>query len=476
MASSYFTLPSFARAKQHKEDLERTNPQDPVLKDEDEKFLNKQISTDEAAPQESQEDATATQIADDGEAKEVPKEEAGGDMVVPETQPEDKDGSNDGNVPDPEEQDPSQLDAPKESTGDGSYDNALKDKAAEAKKARKAKKDRGMELPSQQDAEAATHGFNAQLDQQQEQSRGAKRTWSSYIPSVRPGSRKGADTSTQQQQTSSDATKAEGESTEQTSEGSQDQQQRTWTQYASSYVPSWPSKARKPKKEDPDSKLQPVYNEDGTINETATEEQQQREVSVLLDNLNMSTINNRVFPLTEETQKLYGRFAQCLKDIINGAPTAYEDMDKLMKEAGPKLEEQWKQMPPFVQTLVKSLPARMGSVVGPEVLAMAATEKPNDDMKRRMEAASKPSAGAADSGINIPSSSTEIDGGKKEGEGDEKKSKRKIPGVKSLVGEKSAVASMLRSVVNFLQTRFPFLASTTNVVMSLAVFSKSSIS
>ena len=59
-------------------------------------------------------------------------------------------------------------------------------------------------------------------------------------------------------------------------------------------------------------------------------------------------------------------------------------------------------------------------------------------------------------------------------DGTEKK-KRRIPGLKSLVGEKSAVATMLRSCVNFLQTRFPFLASTTNVAMSLAVFSESGL-
>merc|ERR1711939_1245868 len=56
------------------------------------------------------------------------------------------------------------------------------------------------------------------------------------------------------------------------------------------------------------------------------------------------------------------------------------------------------------------------------------------------------------------------------GEGSTEKSKRRVPGLKRLVGEQGAVASILRNVVNFLQTRFPFLASTTNVVMSLAVF------
>ncbi|KAK5169695.1 uncharacterized protein LTR77_005673 [Saxophila tyrrhenica] len=480
MASSYFTLPSFARAKKNKEDLEKTNPQEPVLKDEDEKFLEKQISTDDAAKPQQSDEAPATQITDDGEEKEVSKEEAGGDVVVPETQPEINvaggDGATEGDAGQSADKEESQTTEQSTegatgdqqsagqgddgATDDATYDDKMKEEAAEAKKARKAKKD-DMDLPSQEDAEAATRGFNAQANQEVEQPQSEKRTWTSYIPSVRPSSRKAADTSTDQpsaqpDQPSSEATTTEGESSA--------TPQRTWTQYATSIVPSLPASWKKSSKPDPDADPQPVYNEDGTINESETAAQQEREVSVLLDNLNLSSINNRVFPLTAETQKYYDRFAQCLKDSINGAPTAYDDMDKLMREAGPRLEEQFKSMPPFVQTLVKSLPAKMGSVVGPELLA-AASEKPGNDMKTRMEAASRP-----DSGVNIPDAPAASSEVKEADEGDGKKKKRTIPGLKSLVGEKSAVASMLRSAVTFIQTRFPFLASMTNVVMSLAVF------
>lgn len=487
MASSYFTLPSFARAKKNTEDLRKTNPQEPVLNDEDEKFLEQQISKDEARPDDAVKDAPATQITDDGQEKQVSSEDAGGEVVVPQTQPPANVGTATGNddpassLTEQKEQDvdgaaeePASALTEQEgqiagSTEEAPYDDNLKEKAAKAKEARKAKKDRGFDLPSQEEAEAATRGFSAQLDQQ-DKSQGEKRTWASYLPSVRPGSRKGGEsTNTQQQdQTSSTETKTGEEgSTEAQGESQADQQpSRTWTEYATSYVPSsWTYKTSK--KPDPDAQAEPVYNEDGTINEAATQERQEREVSVLLDNLSLSSINNRVFPLTQETQKYYERFAQCLKDIINGAPTAYDDMDKLMKEAGPKLEKQFQSMPPFVQTLVKSLPAKIGGTLGPEILATA-SEKPGNDMKARMEAASRP--GTADSGINIPAAAGESSETK---EGDEKKkSKRSVPGMKNLVGEKSAVAGMLRSAVNFLQTRFPFLASTTNVVMSLAVFSK----
>ncbi len=545
MASSYFTLPSFARAKKNKEDLEKTNPQEPVLKDEDEKFLEKHISTDEAAKAQQSDDATATKITDDGEVKEVSKEEAGGDVIVPETQPESNVDGGDGAADAGGEQAVEQKEEQKEeqnaeggaeqtteqtmdqtadpAADDPSYDDKMKEKGAEAKKARKAKKG-GMDLPSQEEAEAATRGFGAEASATEDKSQGEKRTWKSYIASVRPASRKGNESTAEKLQDqpskeSPQTTEGKGESTDQQSkaEGEASDQQsptssRTWTQYATSIVPPMPTipsipTSWKPKKADPDAQPQPVYNEDGTINDTETAAQQEREVSVLLDNLNLSSINNRVFPLTAETQKYYERFAQCLKDSINGVPTAYEDMDKLMKEAGPRLEQQFKSMPPFVQTLVKSLPAKMGGVVGPELFAIAGKskekalrdsithqavlwslsslmlgsrhlltllsttsgDKPRNDMKTRMEAASRP--GTTDSGISLPSGSAEKSE-VAEGE-DGKKKKRTIPGLKSLVGEKSAVAGMLRSAVTFLQTRFPLLASTTNVVMSLAVFSKS---
>ena len=142
-----------------------------------------------------------------------------------------------------------------------------------------------------------------------------------------------------------------------------------------------------------------------------------------------------------------------------------------MRDAGPALERQFASMPPFVQTLVKSLPMKLGSTLGPELMA-AASEKPGNDMKARMAAASKQPAGTdASAGLGAAAASTDT---KEEGaeEGDNKK-KGRIPGLKSLVKKNGMVSSMLRNVVTFLQTRFPFLASATNVVMSLAVFSKS---
>lgn len=436
--SSYFSSLSFARAKKNQEDLQKTNPTEPVLNDEDEKFLTR-VTSQDAQAHEAAKDVPATRITDDGEEKEVPKEDlkadgVGADQVaVPATQPEET-------AQDPPEEAPKQEQSPTSPT----------------EKSKKSKKDRGFDLPSQEEAEAATRGFNSQAavqaqDDSKQPQQGEKRTWASYLPSM-PA------------KTNKDGKQPEGETA---AAGTEGKDTRTWTQYASSYIPSAPSlPASWTRSKDKDAKAEPVYKEDGTIDEEATKKKQEQEVSVLLDNLSLSSINNRVFSFSEESQKYYDRFTQVLKDTLNGAPTAYEDMDKLMKDAGPTLERNFASMPPFVQTLVKSLPAKLGSTLGPEILA-ASSEKPGNDMQKRMAAAEKAKASGGDPSIQAK---------EEESKDGQQKKKRKIPGLKSLMSGEGMVASMLRNVVNFLQVRFPFLASTTNVVLSLAVFSKCSSS
>ncbi|KAF2210616.1 hypothetical protein CERZMDRAFT_106737 [Cercospora zeae-maydis SCOH1-5] len=401
--SSYFTLPSFARAKKNQEELKKTNPTQPVLKDEDERFLERHLSQDEGPkPDLPPRPADVAKVTDEGEVKDASLAEAKaaeGDVVVPETQPE-------------------SADAPKEKSQRKSF-----------------------ELPSQEEAEAATRGWNSAVkldDERGTNSAQEKKTWASYLPA-------------KLQPTKKDAISGTKNSSEQESKAD-DGDQRTWGEYASNLVlsnslPSWPESWTWSSK-DKDAKPEPVYNEDGTINEEKTKEKQEREISVLLDNLNMSAINNRVFAFNQETQKFYDRFAQCLKDTINGVPTAYDDMDKLMRDAGPTLEKQFKTMPPFVQTLVKSLPAKIGTSLAPEIMA-AASEKPGADLKAKQAAEAS----------STPTSSKPQD-----------KKKRTIPGLKKLMSKEGVVATMLRNTVNFLTTRFPFLASTTNVVLSLAVF------
>lgn len=421
MASTYFTLPSFARAKRNQDELRKSNPQVPILKAEDEKFLERQISQERASPAVGSKEAPITIFGDDGEQKEVDssgEKVPEGQVVVPETRPEG---------------------AVVEGTTEG------KDEESHAQKKQKKEKQKEIELPSQEEAEAATKNWDAAFEKDGgNKAAGEKRTWASYLPSL--PSAKGSSSNKKDEAASTEKKEDEKEANALV-EGPA---QRTWAEYASSYVPSMPKWRAK----DADAAAQPVLREDGSIDEAATAERQEKEVSVLLDRLDMSSINNRVFALSADTQRYYERFAQALRDTIEGVPTAYDDMEQLMRDAGPTLERQFKAMPPFVQALVKSLPAKIGTALAPELLA-AASDKPGADLKAAQ-------SGSSSSGIGTSKKTAEK----------AKKAKRNIPGLKSLMSKQGAVAGILRNVVTFIQTRFPFLASTTNVVMSLAVFSE----
>jgi hypothetical protein len=134
-----------------------------------------------------------------------------------------------------------------------------------------------------------------------------------------------------------------------------------------------------------------------------------------------------------------------LKDLINGVPTAYDDLEKLLTHSEGQLTKMYEALPPFLQTLVKSLPAKMTASIAPELLA-ASSEKP------QVHAA----------GLEVPESSKS--GGKK------RSKKSKIPSLKTLISQQGAVATMLRTILNFLKLRFPAFVTGTNVLMSLALF------
>lgn len=169
-------------------------------------------------------------------------------------------------------------------------------------------------------------------------------------------------------------------------------------------------------------------------------QKEDKELSDILDQLNLSAVNNRVFSFSKESEELLNKFTQVLKDLVNGVPTAYNDLEKLFTDYDNQLKKMYGSLPPFLQNLVKSLPAKLTATLGPELLA-ASAEKPGFDAKQA-------SGGSKSKKSKIPS----------------------IPTLKSLVTAQGAVATALRSIVSFLKLRFPALAAGTNVIMSLAVF------
>lgn len=165
---------------------------------------------------------------------------------------------------------------------------------------------------------------------------------------------------------------------------------------------------------------------------------EKNEMSKLLDSLNL-TFSKHVGKLSNESSKVLEQFTQVLKDLVNGVPTAYDDLESLLTNKQKELDNLYDKLPPYLQTLVKSLPTKMYQFIAPQLATAAAA------------------AAAAEKG-------------KKTGSGSRKRSKAYVPGLKDLLAEHGAVVAMLRSILNFLRLRFPALLGSTNVLMSLAVF------
>lgn len=399
MVFDYF---SFARAKKNKEDLEKTNPQNPVLKDEDEQFLHRVASQDVPAapfPPSIIKDDGTEQLAQSQDLKEAG--EAAGTVALPAVS----------------ETENADLVKGPEAT-DGAADQT--------------KPSEGAETTESNDSKA-------------DQAKSPKRTWASYVPSVPSVTGWRSKAAEKAPEPVKDKIAPEDEKLPSEDATIKDDATTSTTTEDKGKAPAVAENDKV------DEKLADAYPPGVKVTENVKldeekKEQDEKEVSVLLDRLNLSSINNRVFSFSDKSQKLYEDFTIVLKDVINGGPTAYKDMEKLIRDNESHLSEMFNNMPPFVQTLVKSLPAKLGGSLGPEILA-AASEKPGADMKSRMAAASK-------SPPTSPSS----------------KKKKGVPSVKALANEKGAVASTLKSIVTFLQTRFPAIITGTNVVMSLAVF------
>lgn len=198
-------------------------------------------------------------------------------------------------------------------------------------------------------------------------------------------------------------------------------------------------------------------NEDGNVSDHEAKKEEEEMTSVL-EKLNLAAVNNRVFSISKESQDLLqkyiqtprimsnpadlgNRFTLVLKDLINGVPTAYDDLESLLTNSEHQLQRSFKHLPPFLQKLIEQLPAKMTQSIGPEMLAVAA-EKQGLHSKYTDQAAHT----AEKMGVKV-----------------------KVPSLKDLVTKPGAVAASLRAIMNFLKLRFPaFLGM--NVLYSLALF------
>ena len=164
----------------------------------------------------------------------------------------------------------------------------------------------------------------------------------------------------------------------------------------------------------------------------------------ILEQLNLSAENNRIFSASDEMQELLRKFKLIFKDLINGVPTAYHDLEMLLKNGNKQLQDTYGRLPSFLQKLIEKLPERWTESLGPEVLA-AASEK------------------AAKSGVNTENVGKAASAANKIG--------LQVPSLKELVGKPAAIVGMLRSIVAFLKARFPAVVGV-NILWSLALSSK----
>ncbi len=168
---------------------------------------------------------------------------------------------------------------------------------------------------------------------------------------------------------------------------------------------------------------------------------------IALERLNLAVVNNRVFSISDETQELLQKFNLILKDLMNGVPTAYDDLESLLTNGDKQLQRTFAHLPGFLQKLIQQLPSKMTEGFMPEMMAAAATK-------------------AEKSGINMENAGKAAGAAKKAG--------FKAPSLKDLIGKPGAIAGMLRSIMQFLRARFPAFMGM-NVLWSLALFGKNSI-
>ncbi|KAL4980744.1 hypothetical protein BDW66DRAFT_37322 [Aspergillus desertorum] len=180
-----------------------------------------------------------------------------------------------------------------------------------------------------------------------------------------------------------------------------------------------------------------------TNDSSVTEQQRENaDITAILDKLNLAADNNRVFSISGETQDLLRKFKLIFKDLINGVPTAYHDLEMLLTNGNKQLQDTYSNLPSFLQKLIEKLPEKWTESLAPEMIAVAAERASRSGVN--VDNIGKAAAAANKMGITVPS-------------------------LRELVGKPAAIVGMLRSIMAFLRARFPAVLGM-NVLWSLALF------
>ncbi|KAK5998293.1 hypothetical protein PT974_00667 [Cladobotryum mycophilum] len=165
-------------------------------------------------------------------------------------------------------------------------------------------------------------------------------------------------------------------------------------------------------------------------------EREEKDLSRVLDRLNLSAKNNTVVSYSKESSELLQRFTLVFKDLVNGVPTAYDDLTKLIEDRDGTINKLFDKLPSSLKKLVTQLPEKLTNSLGPEILAAAAESQGLKAAEGGMKGAAKK--------LFTPSNLTE------------------------LVTKPGAIVGMLRAIVDVLKTRWPAFMGM-NVIWSVAL-------
>lgn len=174
----------------------------------------------------------------------------------------------------------------------------------------------------------------------------------------------------------------------------------------------------------------------------AEEEREKDDINKVLDDLNLSARNNKTFSLSKESAEMVGMFTVVLKDLVNGVPTATNDLKKLFDDHDGTLAKNYEKLPKSMQKMVTTLPNKVTGALAPELLAVAAESQ-------GLKGDDAPKGGIKDQAMKllVPKNLSE------------------------LVTKPSAIVGMLKAIMNFLKVRWPAFIGT-NAIWSIALFCK----
>ncbi|KAL8372136.1 hypothetical protein RB595_001773 [Gaeumannomyces hyphopodioides] len=169
-------------------------------------------------------------------------------------------------------------------------------------------------------------------------------------------------------------------------------------------------------------------------------ERERDDLTRVLNDLNLSAQNNRAFSLSPQSAELVGKFTLVLKDLVNGVPTAANDLKLLVEDPDGHLAKNFDRLPASLRKLVETLPDKVTATMAPELVRAAAESQglKHDDNSK---------GGLKDTAMRLLMPAN----------------------LQELITKPSAIVGMLKAIMNALKLRWPAFIGT-NVLWSVAIF------